>query len=126
VLHSRKSLERHGLAIVLPFGLLMLAMAVFAWGLQYKLSLYKSNTIAHTAPEAKLLSEKERPLAAQALDTQAPQLPALPLAPALMVLAMALAFDPAMGYFRSYDAQRVQIPQPACLRRIFYRPPPTR
>ena len=42
-------------------------MAVFGWGLQYKLSLYQGkDSISHLAPEAKLLSQKERPTAAQA------------------------------------------------------------
>ena len=49
-------------AVLLPLGLLMLSMAVFGWGLQYKLSLYQGKgSIAHLTPEAKLLSQKERP-----------------------------------------------------------------
>ena len=39
-----------------------LAFAVFFWGLHYKLSLYRSNTAQHCSPEAKLLSQKERPV----------------------------------------------------------------
>ena len=41
--------------------LAMLAFAVFAWGLNYKLSLYRSETAQHRGPEAKLLSQRERP-----------------------------------------------------------------
>lgn len=41
--------------------LLMLAFAVFAWGLHYKLSLYRSEATHHRQPAAKLLSQKERP-----------------------------------------------------------------
>jgi hypothetical protein len=39
----------------------MLAFAVFAWGLHYKLSLYHSGSRANAAPAAKLLSPRERP-----------------------------------------------------------------
>jgi len=43
-------------------GMLFLAVAVFAWGLQYKMSLYNtSNSISVSVPHAKLLSQKERP-----------------------------------------------------------------
>ncbi|HTV07283.1 MAG TPA: hypothetical protein VME86_18070 [Acidobacteriaceae bacterium] len=39
-----------------------LAVAVFAWGLRYKLSLYKSGThTVHHVVIAKLLSNRERP-----------------------------------------------------------------
>jgi hypothetical protein len=38
-----------------PDSFLMLSMAVFGWGLQYKLSLYKAkNSITHSVPEAKV------------------------------------------------------------------------
>jgi hypothetical protein len=42
--------------------LLMLALAVFAWGLHYKLSLYRSEA-TQCQSVAKLLSQKERPFA---------------------------------------------------------------
>lgn len=43
-------------------GMLLLAIAVFAWGLQYKMSLYNaSNSLSASVPHAKLLSQKERP-----------------------------------------------------------------
>lgn len=43
--------------------LLVLAFAVFAWGLHYKLSLYRSGATCSREAAAKLLSQKERPLA---------------------------------------------------------------
>ena len=47
-------------------GILLLACAVFGWGLEYKMSLYVPVSRQTTsAPEAKLLSEKERPAAEQ-------------------------------------------------------------
>ena len=39
---------------------LMLAFAVFAWGLQYKLSLYHSASRTNAVPVVKLLSPRER------------------------------------------------------------------
>src|SRR5450631_865996 len=45
-------------------GILVLTIAVFGWGLQYKLSLYHQSA-SHSASiaQAKLLSQKERPAA---------------------------------------------------------------
>jgi len=43
-------------------GILIVAFAVFGWGLHYKMSLYASPSSHSTAvPHAKLLSQKERP-----------------------------------------------------------------
>lgn len=44
------------------FVILMLMFAVSTWGLQYKLSLYHSLGARHSVPQAKLLSQKERPV----------------------------------------------------------------
>jgi len=45
-------------------GILIVAFAVFGWGLHYKMSLYDSPSSHSTAvPHAKLLSQKERPAA---------------------------------------------------------------
>jgi len=47
-------------------GILLLSCAVFGWGLHYKMSLYcPVNGLSHSTPEAKLLSEKERPASQQ-------------------------------------------------------------
>lgn len=49
-------------AFLLSFGLLTLSMAVFGWGLQYKLSLYQGeNSVAHLTPEAKYSHRKNGP-----------------------------------------------------------------
>jgi hypothetical protein len=51
----RISLKKRSFAFLLPLSFLMLSMAVFGWGLQYKLSLYKAkNSITHSVPEAKV------------------------------------------------------------------------
>ncbi len=67
---SNSSGNRHR-AVLLPLGLLMLSMAVFGWGLQYKLSLYQGkDSITHLTPAAKLLSQKERPACGQVLSVR--------------------------------------------------------
>jgi hypothetical protein len=43
------------------FLFLMLGLAVFLWGISYKLSLYRSEVAQRAIPAAKLLSQKERP-----------------------------------------------------------------
>jgi hypothetical protein len=50
-------------------GIFVLAIAVFGWGLQYKLSLYsKSGNPSRSVAQAKLLSQKERSAASTRLD----------------------------------------------------------
>ena len=60
---------------------LMLLFAVPFWGLQYKLSLYHSIGEDHSMPAAKLLSEKERPVATPHLNRLAPPAAPEPMAP---------------------------------------------
>ena len=110
-------------AVLLPLGLLMLSLAVFGWGLQYKLSLYQSkNSIAHLTPEAKLLSQKERPATAQALDARTPQAPVFA---AFVFVAMAsLLRQAAARYLRIESRERSRPSRPPCLQALFFRPPP--
>jgi hypothetical protein len=60
---------------------LLLAAGVFFWGLKYKLSLYDSPASASSmlVPQAKLLSQKERPTAIQADSLVLPSSPELSL-----------------------------------------------
>jgi hypothetical protein len=112
-------------AVLLPVGLLMLSLAVFGWGLQYKLSLYQGkNSITHQAPEAKLLSQKERPATAQALDVRSPDLPAFPLLGFMFVAVASLLRRAATRYLRTGNVERSRPPRPACLQAVFFRPPP--
>ena len=123
----RNSLGNRRRACLLPLGLLMLSMAVFGWGLQYKLSLYQGkNSITHLAPEAKLLSQKERPAAAaQALGARSPIVPAFPLFAALVLVAAAsLLRQAAARYLRTGSMERSRPPRPPCLQALFFRPPP--
>jgi hypothetical protein len=52
----------------LSFVFIGLAISVFTWGLQYKLSLYyPKHSAYHQLPEAKLLSKNEQPTATEGL-----------------------------------------------------------
>jgi hypothetical protein len=52
----------------LPLGCLALLLALFMWGLDYKLSLYHGAELSHpTVTPAKLLSEAENPHSLQAV-----------------------------------------------------------
>jgi hypothetical protein len=105
----------------------VLAASVFAWGTEYKVSLYPSGhrESRHAVPFAKLLSEKERP----APDRTAVARPTLrSAAAAFTFLLLALATpDPRRGpenwlqRLRSHPA----FPQFPCLGRFGLRGPPT-
>jgi hypothetical protein len=109
-------------AVLLPLGLLMLSMAVFGWGLQYKLSLYKSkDSISHMAPEAKLLSQKERTAAVQA----PVQLQRFSTWPVVLLALLTLGLlQAATRYLRFGIREAAWPPLPTCLRVLFVRPPP--
>jgi len=68
--------------------ILLLALAVFGWGLHSKLSLYHIRTrTAETAPIAKLLSQRERPAdTAQQSDVNHADLQAAALAAAVVLM----------------------------------------
>jgi hypothetical protein len=113
-------------AFLLSFGLLTLSMAVFGWGLQYKLSLYQGkSSIAHLTPEAKLLSQKERPLVEQVQTTRPVEPPAFPVFPALLMVTLAAAAcQSATRYARTGSLEKSRAPLPACVHALFFRPPP--
>jgi hypothetical protein len=68
--------------------ILLLALAVFGWGLHSKLSLYHIRTrTVETAPIAKLLSERERPAdTAQHCDLNQADLQAVALAATVVLM----------------------------------------
>ena len=122
----RNSLRNGSRAILLALGLLMLSAAVFGWGLQYKLSLYQGkDSISHQIPEAKLLSQKERPATGQAVSVRPSELPAFHLFPALIMVTVTTGlFQAAARYVRTGSLERSRPPLPPCLQAIFLRPPP--
>jgi hypothetical protein len=113
-------------AVLLPLGLLMLSLAVFGWGLQYKLSLYQSkNSINHLTPEAKLLSQKERPAATQGLVARSPEVPAFPFVAAFVLVAVASFLRRAAArYLRTGSMEKSRPSRPPCLQALYFRPPP--
>jgi hypothetical protein len=68
------------LAVAIPAAAaMMLAAAVFLWGLEYKCSLYPApSRLPHSVPVAKLLSERERPVKVQAVRITRPLLAITP------------------------------------------------
>ena len=107
-----------------------LAFAVFAWGLQYKLSLYDPpQAVSHQMPEAKLLSKEEQPS-----QSTSPLLEAIKFAkPLRMVissifllisLALNLLHAPALVE-RKWDVETPwRLRCFASLNAFFFRPPP--
>jgi hypothetical protein len=112
----------------LAFGLAILGLCIFAWGLKYKLSLYDPpHAVSHHIPAAKLLTGKDRNAPPQIAAPRAAT-SAVPLALSTLALAfatfIAARFSP--GFGRSpLGSSRVRI-APACVRcaPAFIRPPP--
>jgi hypothetical protein len=111
----------------LGFGLVLLGMCVFAWGLRYKLSLYEpAHAAAHHMVAAKLLPGKERS-ALPVLDLrradsrQDSGLRGLSFIFVLLLGAMLFR-----GFFRWTTTFVVAVPQPVRIaaRAHFTRPPP--
>jgi hypothetical protein len=104
----------------------MLSLAVFGWGLEYKLSLYQSkDSITHLAPVAKLLSQKERPAATQGVVARSPEVPAFPFVAAFVLVAVALfLLQAAARYLRTGSLEKSRPSRPPCLQAVFFRPPP--
>jgi hypothetical protein len=119
---------------MLAFGLAILGLCIFAWGLKYKLSLYDPpHSVSHHIAAAKLLSGKERN--AIALVTASPATSGLansivPLALTTLTLGL-LAFATArfsLGFkSSSLSAQRRRLATPCARSALsFSRPPPRR
>jgi len=104
--------------------IVMLAFAVFSWGVRYKLSLY--NPAAHVSA-AKLLSQRERPATVEAAKLAADPLPELaPIAlfASLLnaVLIGLLALQPALLLRDMW--QQARISRKPSQNFFFFRPPP--
>ncbi len=115
----------------LTFVFLGLAICVFTWGLQYKLSLYDPpHSTSHAIPEAKLLSRDEQPTISGGLLVRS--------AKAWAVVAQALLFNlfvfftPAFNLLRApvFNRRDWEAKHPwriFCrpgLNAFFFRPPP--
>lgn len=108
--------------------ILALAVAVFAWGLRSKLSLYREAvpTAAH-APVAKLLSNRERP-ADTVVQIERAITPVLAVVFASYTLFAGLLLLGEPERQSLWTIHRTQNPQrranPPAARQIFFRPPP--
>ncbi|MEO8736545.1 MAG: hypothetical protein ABI380_08395 [Edaphobacter sp.] len=104
--------------------IVMLAFAVFSWGIRYKLSLY--NPASHMSA-AKLLSQRERPATSEASELAADPL-ANPAPITLFGLALGVtlvglfSLKPTFSKRNVWD--RVQLPKRSGQNFFFFRPPP--
>jgi hypothetical protein len=108
----------------LPLAMLLLAFAVFGWGLHYKLTLYEQAApVQASEPAAKLLSERERgPAKANpaAAESAKPLLDAVHVIPAVMVLIPKLICS---SRFRVFAEKRKAF-SVLFEKSLFIRPPP--
>jgi hypothetical protein len=115
----------------LSFVFIGLAISVFTWGLQYKLSLYyPKHSTYHQLPEAKLLSKNEQPAATPGLlltSTKAPQDIVRGGFFALTVFVWVLGLLPLSGAAQTGPERTRPWLQSlsASLTAFFFRPPPT-
>ncbi len=103
-----------------------LAVAIFAWGLHYKLSLYRSatRTVHHTVA-AKLISDRERS-ADTIAQIERVVVPALLVFSALLTLLASSIVDAkrqSVWLLQRTIDPRLR-PAPAVLRQLYSRPPP--
>jgi hypothetical protein len=101
-----------------------LCFSLFVWGIGYKLSLYKASERHHPSmPEAKLLSQKERPVVSAKLQTQIPHGKPLRLPlTAFLTGAFALALaDSSVPFIISAEVENFFNNTPA----VYSRPPPS-
>lgn len=109
-----------------------LALCVFLWGLEYKMSLYEPpHSVSHQIPEAKLLSKNERigmsaaESAASATRLNGTASERLVTGP-LLFFAIAILAAAAVDQGRLAPEHReIHLPRRLFHRRFFVRPPPT-
>jgi hypothetical protein len=115
----------------LAFGIALLGLCIFAWGLKYKLSLYDPpHAVSHHMPAAKLLSGKERSFVSTLVVAPRPANSAAPLALTTLALAFlaCAAGKLSAGFYSSPLARSSRDLAPASVRcaPAFIRPPPFR
>lgn len=120
---TSKSARQWNILALLIVGL---AVAVFAWGLRYKLAMYKSaaHTVHHVVV-AKLLSNRERP-ADTVVQVERATTPTVVVLCTLFTFFMGFLPEPRRQSIwllqRTKDPRRR--PNPRAMRRLFSRPPP--
>jgi hypothetical protein len=107
-----------------------MALAVFGWGLQYKVSLYQAAVArANASPHANLLSQKERLTPFRAADIGAPE-PSSTHAPfglpATLLVVVVLAFFSMEFQIRSTKVAAIASGRKIAASSFFsFRPPPS-
>jgi len=108
-----------------------LALCVFTWGLEYKLSLYDPpHANSHEIPSAKLLSKDEQSATAKSplLEIGGVSIKAVPTTIFTLFLSFVLAakfMDCIRPVRSSWDPGRPKLPHaPGSLNAFFFRPPP--
>lgn len=109
-----------------------LALCVFTWGLEYKLSLYDPpQASSHEIPSAKLLSKNEQSATAKSalLEKSGVSIKAMPMTTLFTLFLSFVLAAQFMGFpapIRSiWDARRPKRPHaPGSLNAFFFRPPP--
>jgi hypothetical protein len=109
---------------------LMLVFAVCVWGLHYKLSLYHLGVARAAGPAAKLLSQKERPIASNCVDSMRaafPQSYSSTLFPLFLFAASAAGSHMVLSYWFRALTTDVDCRRPSCVSSSCFlpRPPPT-
>lgn len=110
-------------------GILLLAIAVFGWGIKYKLSLYDApGSFSTHIAQAKLLSQRERPVTARTADSAHVSTPPFHLSSFHpTILATAIIFDLHLVVALRYATMAVASSrQQRCANSSFFsfRPPP--
>lgn len=115
----------------LSLAFLSLALCVFAWGLQYKVSLYDPPQAAsHQVPQAKLLSKNEwSPTVedSRGIDMKiSPQVLVQQFFPWIFCLSLTLGLERFMASRKKHFAMSRPglARRSACLSAFFFRPPP--
>lgn len=108
--------------------IVMLLLALFSWGVQYKLSLYGDPAKSIGMPQAKLLSQKERPILLDRAGPEDSRLPDQPLLPFVYAFLASFAFLGLIGAPGTIVPRRTQeaagCDQRPSLSFFFFRPPP--
>lgn len=123
MLATSKSTRHLNILVLISLGL---AVSVFAWGLHYKLSLYKTATHSvHHVAAARLLSNRERP-ADTVVQIERATTPTVVVFCIIFSLFASILLEPRLQSIwllqRANDPQRR--PDPRAMRRLYSRPPP--
>lgn len=107
-------------------GVMALAASILVWGSEYKCSLYHRHPEKHTRiPVAKLLSERERPVAAEAMEVvRASLLQAASFAVGVLLFGLFCVAQPGFDWPPLVVRNDPAADRARCLIHFSFRPPP--